>query len=396
MKTRNHRTLKLIGLMLLFALLLLPHAAMASDSIQYGPEFDPSSFSATPKRATAGDTVISSVKASDASGKLANKMQLHFNRPISKQDWGTWLDDEDGDGTYLGTLLISSDMEPGEWSASFVSISDSAEYSAIYSSKGISDLSFEVTKDTIPNRRTIRYTDGMGGQAFDDVMYSCSDGDAMPPFTGTIKVDFWTIAGWSPSIAKTVNGDAVYTAKLEVHPDYSVYVDEGAIALSYSDNCSSTSLTTWTVEDSTIGHITSAMGEPVGAGYTYHAFFQPDKAGNTKVFLQAEGRGTIATIYIEVLPSRKIDISDGTIGDIPESVIYTPNDNAVHPKVSVDDKTLKEGTDYDLEYKRADVAGTATVTAVGKGSYRGSLSAMYRILPRPLADVTLGIIPDNG
>jgi hypothetical protein len=362
-----------------------------------GPEFDPSSFSVTPKRATAGDTVTFSAKASAGSAKLNDSMQLHFVMPISKQDRTVWLYDKDGDGTYVGTMSVSSDMEPGEWNARFISVDDSAGYSGIYSGEGVSGLSFEVTKDTISDRRTIRYKDGMDGQAFEDVTYSCSDGDATPPFSGTFKDGYWTITGWSPDVAKTVDGDAVYTAKLEGHPDYSAYVDEGEIALSYKEDGNSTSFASWTVDDSSIGHITgSTIGLYTPSGIEYSSTFQPEKVGHTKVSLQVWGRGTIATFYVEVLPSRKIDISNGSIEGIPESIIYTPNSNAVSPKISVGGKTLQEGTDYALEFTGTDDTGTATVKATGKGMYKGDLSTTYQILPRPLSDVSLDKIPDQA
>lgn len=61
------------------------------------------------------------------------------------------------------------------------------------------------------------------------------------------------------------------------------------------------------------------------------------------------------------------------------SLVYTGS--AVKPGVIVTygGKTLKNGTDYTLAYKNNKNVGTATVTAKGKGKYKGSITKTFTI-----------------
>ncbi|MBQ3843300.1 MAG: fibronectin type III domain-containing protein [Ruminiclostridium sp.] len=68
---------------------------------------------------------------------------------------------------------------------------------------------------------------------------------------------------------------------------------------------------------------------------------------------------------------------------------------AIKPSVIVKDgtKTLVKGTDYTLSYKNNKNIGTATVTITGKGSYTGTKSLTFKIIP---AKTTLTAKKSNG
>ncbi|MBR1833127.1 MAG: fibronectin type III domain-containing protein [Ruminiclostridium sp.] len=68
---------------------------------------------------------------------------------------------------------------------------------------------------------------------------------------------------------------------------------------------------------------------------------------------------------------------------------------AIKPSVTVKDgtKTLVKGTDYTLSYKNNKNIGTATVTITGKGSYTGTKSLTFKIIP---AKATLTAKKSNG
>ena len=70
---------------------------------------------------------------------------------------------------------------------------------------------------------------------------------------------------------------------------------------------------------------------------------------------------------------------------------YTYDGTAKTPTVTVKDgeATLVEGTDYTLAYTGNTNAGTATVTATGKGNYSGTQTATFTIIPATLTSVTL-------
>ena len=71
-----------------------------------------------------------------------------------------------------------------------------------------------------------------------------------------------------------------------------------------------------------------------------------------------------------------------TVGTLPD-VVYNGTEQAQKPVVKDADKTLVEGTDYELSYS-ADItnAGTVTVTVTGKGNYTGKFDVTYKILKR--------------
>ena len=70
---------------------------------------------------------------------------------------------------------------------------------------------------------------------------------------------------------------------------------------------------------------------------------------------------------------------------------YTYDGTAKTPTVTVKDgeATLVENTDYTLAYTANTNAGTATVTATGKGNYSGTKTATFTIKPATLTSVTL-------
>ena len=70
---------------------------------------------------------------------------------------------------------------------------------------------------------------------------------------------------------------------------------------------------------------------------------------------------------------------------------YTYDGTAKTPTVTVKDgeATLVENTDYTLAYTANTNAGTATVTATGKGNYSGTQTATFVIKPAKLTSVTL-------
>ena len=70
------------------------------------------------------------------------------------------------------------------------------------------------------------------------------------------------------------------------------------------------------------------------------------------------------------------------------SYVYTGTPRRPSPIITLGGKTLVKGTDYDLSYKDDLNVGTATVTATGKGDYKGTVSCKYGITPRDISDGT--------
>ena len=90
----------------------------------------------------------------------------------------------------------------------------------------------------------------------------------------------------------------------------------------------------------------------------------------------------------EVSDAEKYDISKASLSSIADQ-LYTGS--SLKPSVSVvyGITTLKEGVHYTLSYTSNTAAGTATVTAKGKGIFTGSISRTFKILPRPVSGLAL-------
>lgn len=62
--------------------------------------------------------------------------------------------------------------------------------------------------------------------------------------------------------------------------------------------------------------------------------------------------------------------------------VYTGKQFKPTPKVTLNGKTLKRGTDYTLSYSKNKLPGMATVTIRAKGAYKGSKKISFKILPK--------------
>ena len=82
------------------------------------------------------------------------------------------------------------------------------------------------------------------------------------------------------------------------------------------------------------------------------------------------------------------DISTGTASTKVRSFIYTGEAYKPDPVIRVGNKTLKKGSDYTLSYKNNINVGKATVTARGKGDYKGFISCTFDIIPCDISEGT--------
>ena len=86
------------------------------------------------------------------------------------------------------------------------------------------------------------------------------------------------------------------------------------------------------------------------------------------------GKGT----YVKKVTAK--DIGPAVVTGIANK-IYTGKALIQNPVVKLDGKTLIGGTDYAITYKNNIQMGTATVTIMGIGSYTGTVSKTFMILP---------------
>lgn len=79
--------------------------------------------------------------------------------------------------------------------------------------------------------------------------------------------------------------------------------------------------------------------------------------------------------------SDAIDLKDAAFPSVAVRT-YTGNGITPTPKLTLNGKKLKKDTDYRLTYQNNKAIGTATITAVGMGNYKGSISTTFKIRPK--------------
>lgn len=89
-------------------------------------------------------------------------------------------------------------------------------------------------------------------------------------------------------------------------------------------------------------------------------------------------------------------MSNATITLNKTSFTYTGQ--AIKPTVTVkyNNKTLKKGTDYTLEYKNNINAGTATVTIKGKGNYKDTVKLTFTIDKLDISKYGTNFLDEKG
>ena len=112
---------------------------------------------------------------------------------------------------------------------------------------------------------TVTYTDGVDDEEiFEDQTYTVASGEATPDFDGTPTRDGYLFTGWEPEVAKTVTGNATYTAQWEQLPPAETYT------VTYTDGVDDEEIfedQTYTVES---GEATPDFdGTPTREGYTF-------------------------------------------------------------------------------------------------------------------------------
>lgn len=124
---------------------------------------------------------------------------------------------------------------------------------------GGSTTVFKAQFEKIPTTYTVTYTDGVDGKAFKNQQYSAKYDEMTPAFVGTPTREGYEFLGWDPAVAKTVAGDATYTAKWE--------------AKSYTVTYNSNGGTVVKPETVTYGNKATKPTNPTRSGYTFAGWY---------------------------------------------------------------------------------------------------------------------------
>jgi M6 family metalloprotease-like protein len=217
-----------------------------------------------------------------------------------------------------------------------------AEAAVTYSYSSSKDGTFSGTAPTEAGTWWVRGAYGGSGT------YASSTSDAVSfviKATATVEVAH----GWS----STYTGSAIAFGGSVTVRDYAGGTVAGAeTTLSYGDSASGTFSST----------------PPTNAGTHYVRATYAGDAGH----VPAES----ATTSFEIA---RADISAASLLGLSGPFAYTGSEVKATPTVKMGTSTLKLGTDYALSYANDMNAGTATVTATGRGNYTGAKSASYAI-----------------
>lgn len=126
-----------------------------------------------------------------------------------------------------------------------------------------------------------------------------------------------------------------------------------------------------------------ASGNTVELGSGVYA---TDPAKNTELTV-AEHNGKRITVTVGSFTAETIgtltvnpaDISGASIEDVGPFEYDNGNEIKPTPAITLGEKTLENGVDYDLSYESNINVGTARLTATGKGEYQGTVSTTFQI-----------------
>ncbi|MEY8390586.1 glycoside hydrolase family 3 C-terminal domain-containing protein [Lachnospiraceae bacterium 45-W7] len=85
-------------------------------------------------------------------------------------------------------------------------------------------------------------------------------------------------------------------------------------------------------------------------------------------------------------PVTTVSIAGAKVDAVKDQA-YTGKEIKPGVKVSLNGSVLKNGTDYTVSYKNNKNIGTATITITGKGTYTGTKSASFKIVPKKTASL---------
>ena len=115
-------------------------------------------------------------------------------------------------------------------------------------------------------------------------------------------------------------------------------------------------------------------------------------AGTAKVIVTGRGNYTGSAETTFIIQPRSLD--SGQVLSITNQE-YTGNEIKPTVQISVNNKTLYAGQDYEISYQNNINVGEAAVNITGKGNYTGSLTTSFQIIKKPITDGTVTQISDQ-
>jgi hypothetical protein len=310
------------------------------------PVVDTTSFSVTPAKASAGETVTVSAKATDNVG--VSECSVSYKNETAGTTETVSLKDEDGDGVFTGQFEVTESTASGTWAASEVYASDvkGNKCDLTSSDTDLSALTFEVAEKVVDTEPP----------TIDTTSFSVAPARAMPGETVTISAKVTDNVGVTTCSVTYINATGGIVQKVSLTDEDGDGVFTGQLEITES-----TTVGTWSV----------------------HLFSVRDSLGNTRDMWPSDT--DLSALSFEVVGK---DITSATISDIPDQA-YTGEALTPAFTVTLDGEELVEGTDYTVAYTDNTNAGTATVTVTGTGKYAGTITRTFDIAAADLSAATV-------
>ncbi|MGI6217648.1 MAG: cell wall-binding repeat-containing protein [Coriobacteriales bacterium] len=129
-------------------------------------------------------------------------------------------------------------------------------------------------------------------------------------------------------------------------------------------------------------------GKTLAEGTDYTVAWPSDMTNAGKKTVTVQGKGNYKDSATATFTVSQKSISGATVTLDPTKIEFTGSQVIPGVKVVVAGKTLKEGTDYSVDFSGNVNVGTATATVKGKGNYKDSASATFTISPASLTTGT--------
>ena len=225
--------------------------------------------------------------------------------------------------------------------------------------------------DFFPTTTAAKIAENLVGEYIDENgnATAVSDFTVTLPATGLVEGENVVTAsynGYTCDVTITVKTDTMTGISIKSEPDNMIYTSGDKLNLT--------------------GLVVSAQyasGDTVELGSGVYA---TDPAKNTELTV-AEHNGKHITVTVGSFTAETIgtltvnpaDISGASIEDVGPFEYDNGNEIKPTPAITLGEKTLENGVDYDLSYESNINVGTATLTATGKGEYQGTVSTTFQI-----------------
>lgn len=178
----------------------------------------------------------------DPNGEVGGKTTQVITMPNNDKEYVSKVKLGSVEGFEVATTTPKSDFEFNVWTMNKVTDENEDEAKTAVTPKDVtvkagSKTTFFAHFKSIPTTYTVTYTDGVDGEEIfaDKVNRDLHYKDPTPNFGSDPTRDGYTFAGWEPTVADQVTGNATYTAKWTANDAKITFVTNGGSAVADKD-----------------------------------------------------------------------------------------------------------------------------------------------------------------